>query len=221
MLHRHTELPGGAPAFAERAAAWLRTGLLLTTVFSAGFYLCWTAWPTPAPAAPQANTDPQDPWSGKRHPAALSPEIAAIPEDAEVIGVVVGGHARAYLIQAVAGHILRHVVNDMVGDYPVSVAYCDRTNCTQVFTGPPTGAPLNVPYGFWTDEHGMVFRIDGVDYAQKTGANLTAPDGPAIPFEKLPYVRTNWRDWREAHPDTDIFTGYFQADYPQELTTPQ
>jgi hypothetical protein len=225
MLNGHTELPGVAPALAERAAAWLRTGIVLATLVSAGFYLYWTRLPALLPAAPQQDAasaaHTQDSAQGKRRPVALSAAAALLPDDAEVIGVTVAGHARAYLLRSVAGHFLRHVVNDVVGGCPITVTYCDRSNCSQVFTGPPTGAPLDVPIGYWSEEHGLVFRIDGVDYAQKTGANLTSPGGPDIPYTVLPHVRTSWREWREAHPDTDIFTGYYQTIVPKEAPVAQ
>lgn len=136
------------------------------------------------------------------HPAAS----AHLHDDDEVLGVVVGGKARAYSLEALSGGLTRHVVNDLVGGQPVSVAYCDIDDCARVYSGPPGQEPLDV--GVLTKlKVGLALRVGEADYAQETGERLGNGPGGHIPLPELEYVRTTWRKWREAHPDTDVYEG--------------
>src|SRR5262249_39648009 len=134
---------------------------------------------------------------------------AHVADDAEVLGVFVGGRARAYLVEAMGGVGQKpHLVNDVVGGQAVSVSYCNDTRCARVFTDKDAGSqPLGVTVGGFLESKGMALRIGDVDYLQQTGENLSTPDGPAFPYPELPHERTTWKKWRDAHPDTDIFVG--------------
>ena len=69
-----------------------------------------------------------------RKPRALSAGKASkIPDNDEVIGVVINGQPRAYWLKALK-YPPWHIVNDVVVGVPVSVTYCDRTDCTRVYT---------------------------------------------------------------------------------------
>src|SRR5688572_9755512 len=70
-----------------------------------------------------------------RMPAAVVAGDTWLPDDAPVIGVSAGGRHRAYAISAFLA-IDRHVANDMLNGVPVTVAYCDLTDCVRVYTDP-------------------------------------------------------------------------------------
>jgi hypothetical protein len=140
-----------------------------------------------------------------------------VADHALVIGVRVGTAERAYLIQAMevdlsiplnpttgspvtagwdASDLSRHVINDVLEDTPVTVTYCDRTRCARVLTEPGQTGPLEVGVGGWND--GMRLLIDGDRMDQQS---------EDVPLEDVPFEVTTWKQWRERHPDTDIYVG--------------
>jgi hypothetical protein len=155
---------------------------------------------------------------GVLRPPTVPADRAGLPEDEEVIGVVVGGEARAYQLKAL--HVGRHhVVNDLIGGVPISVAYCDISNCTRVFTRRGATEPLDVwQSGF--GRGGLILKIEGVAYRHQTGEPLEpGPGVPPIPYEDYPWIRATWGTWRRDHPGTEIYllggaTGHAQSPRP-------
>jgi hypothetical protein len=142
---------------------------------------------------------------GVRTPPAVAAEAAGLDDAEEVVGVVVNGAARAYPLGAL-GDPRRHVVNDLVGGAPVSVAYCDRTDCIRTYTG-PGAAPLRVGIAGMRDG-GLVVKLDGVYYDHRSGRVVEGPPGAApLPHDPVPWTRTTWGRWRREHPATDVSVG--------------
>jgi hypothetical protein len=138
-------------------------------------------------------------------PPTVPADKAGLSDDDEVIGVVVDGKARAYQLKAL--YIGRHhVVNDLINGVPISVAYCNITNCTQVYTSRGRTEPLDVwQSGFGGG--GLVLKIEGVAYRQRSGEPLEpGPGVPPIPYENYPWIRTTWKEWKRQHPGTDAFS---------------
>jgi hypothetical protein len=163
-------------------------------------------WPPPAPLVvdEDGKVYPTGPWPGVHSPPARAAAEAGVEDDTEVIGVCVAGRARAYHLGAL--RFPWHLVNDVLGGRAISVTFCDHTMCSRVFTGGQGGSPLDLSVG-GRKRKGMVLRVGGADYAQMSGENLSSPEGPRIPYAEWPHVRTTWRAWREAHPNTDIYVG--------------
>src|SRR5262249_9777812 len=136
-----------------------------------------------------------------RDPQAVPAADAGLADDEPVLGVVVAGRARAYLVRAMSGEPRLHVVNDRLGGRPVSVSYCDRPACAHAFTGEP-GEALDLAMGGFMQGQ-MVLRANGAVYAQATLQPL-GPGGGPFPFGQLDFTRTTWKEWRTAHPDTDV-----------------
>jgi len=144
-----------------------------------------------------------------QQPPALSAAAVRLADDAEVIGVAAGGRHRAYALDAFVYWTKRHVVNDVVGGVPITVTHCDLTECTRVFTAPDRDGPLDVSVGGWGgrfEESGLLLRVGSTRYRQTTGEPLKDGD-PPFPYAPAEYVRTTWKRWREAHPDTDVYVG--------------
>jgi hypothetical protein len=158
-----------------------------------------------APGAPTAQKM-ATPWivHGLDRPPAVAAAEADLEPDDEVIGVLAGGKSRAYLVTALRSS-MHHVVNDVLGSTPVSVTYCDRTECVRVFTGPADGRPLPMSQAGWNGE-ALMLRYGTRFYMQPTG-QAAIPDAEPIPCPTLPTERTTWKAWRAAHPDTDVFVG--------------
>jgi len=139
---------------------------------------------------------------GIRKPATVPALAAHLPDDEPVIGVTVGERHRAYRVAALAP-MISHVVNDVLGDTPVTVTYCNRSDCAEVFTADRVGQPLDVWSAGYVD--GLMLRMDGQFFMQKT--RLPLDGGRQVPLELMKHTRTTWKEWRDAHPDTDVFVG--------------
>jgi hypothetical protein len=149
---------------------------------------------------------------GVREPLALPGAEATVPAAARVIGVRVGDRARAYLIAALSlpngnrdgvptelspARILgRHVVNDLVGGTPISVTYCDLSNCARVFTGSGTESLDVAIAGRRGGE--MQLMLNGKRFSQH------AADAPLPDF---PFELTSWGEWRSKHPTSEVYVG--------------
>jgi hypothetical protein len=141
--------------------------------------------------------------AGIIRPRTVAASTAGLPEDEMVIGVKIHGKARAYRRAALAP-ILDHVVNDVVDAVPVSVTYCNQTECTRVFTDDGT-EPLELMTGAYRD--GLLLKVHGRLYRQDTGAAVDHVDDKPLPYQTLPFEETTWGHWRAENPDTDVYLG--------------
>jgi len=139
-------------------------------------------------------------------PATVRPEQARLPENALVIGVVVDGKARAYALRSLR-QLGQHVINDVVGRVPVTVAYCDVTDCTQVYASRERSEPLDVAQAGFRDGE-MILKIEGAFYQHSSGEQVEpGPGSRVLPYEGYPWIRTTWKEWKQQHPETDIYVG--------------
>ncbi|MDR3634500.1 MAG: DUF3179 domain-containing (seleno)protein [Isosphaeraceae bacterium] len=159
-----------------------------------------------------SKTAPAAPWlrialPGVTHPAISKAEDSRLAGGEEVIGVAVAGRARAYRLSALA-HRSRHVVNDVVDGTPVSVTYCDLSDCVRVYTTPTQNGPLDVQVAGLYGGQGMVVRLEGEYFLQTSGAPVNpGAVGARLPYDTLPATRTTWDEWRRLHPESDVYVG--------------
>jgi hypothetical protein len=126
--------------------------------------------------------------------------------DEMVIGVEIGGRARAYSLSAF-DHPMGHLVNDMIGGVAVSVAYCNLSRCVQVYTDPRATAPLEAEVAGVLDRE-MVIKLGGVAYFQRSSAPVEPAQSPAaIPYSLLAPTVVKWNQWTRQHPETDVYEG--------------
>jgi hypothetical protein len=131
---------------------------------------------------------------GIRQPKTFPASQVRLADQAEVIGVAIAGKYRAYALSAFTDPVTQ-VVNDLIGDVPVTVTYCIKPQRCRVFTSDQRGSPLDV----WQANIGaddIVLRVGDVSYSQKLGKP---------PLKELEAVRTTWKDWKQSHPDTDVY----------------
>ncbi len=153
-----------------------------------------------------------DPWLKVEFSPVVRPPIrpaeqAGLSEDEEVIGVEVDGKARAYRISALTDES-HHVVNDLIGAVPVSVTYCDLSDCIRVYTDEARGDPLDVGVAGLFNGEEMVVRLKRDYYLQKSGAPVRPEAAPAYsPYALLSSTRTTWKAWKRSHPDTEVYEG--------------
>jgi Protein of unknown function (DUF3179) len=138
---------------------------------------------------------------------------AGLKDDAEVLGIEVNGVARAYRLAALCD-INRHIVNDNVNGVPVSVLYCDLNDCARAYTGPASPNPLPIRQAGMKFGD-MILKVGDVFYQHSTGQALggtgfpDAPDRslPPLPFSPTAVTRSTWREWKQQHPQTDVYLG--------------
>ena len=127
-----------------------------------------------------------------------------LPDNFPVVGVVVEGRARAYSIAALTP-LNGHVVNDLIGEVPVSVTYCSIYRCLRVYTHDQRGEPIPLVLTGHTNE-GLLLRYQNRIYSQVAGAQ-PGGDWEEPPLQKLSFQQTTWKAWREQHPRTEVYTG--------------
>ena len=139
-------------------------------------------------------------------PPSLAANEAKLQPDEMVIGVEVGGKAQAYRLAAFelkSGYL----VNDLLGGVPVSVAYCDKSECLRVYSDPRGSEPLDLKVaGVLNNE--MIVRHGGTMYFHKSGKEVEPGDGsPTLPFALINPTVTTWKEWTAKHPDTSVYIG--------------
>jgi hypothetical protein len=88
------------------------------------------------------------------------------------------------------------VINDYFRMTPVTVAYCDVSDCARVFSAELEG-PLNLRVAGWMgSQMGVVL-----------GDDWYMLDSADIPLTDLNYVRTTWGEWKQRFPSTEVFIG--------------
>ena len=143
---------------------------------------------------------------GISNPTLYVADEVNLPEEAMIIGCVVEGQARAYLQEAMTP-ISAHVVNDMVGQLPVTVTFCNQTDCVRVFAREKPETTIDMKTAGFADNE-MMLMLDGTVHAHSS---------TTIPLKDVDFVRTLWIAWKVEHPDTQVFLGELADKY---LTKP-
>ncbi|WP_197454681.1 DUF3179 domain-containing (seleno)protein [Stieleria varia] len=133
-------------------------------------------------------------FSGINDPTLLDANEVDLPDATKVIGVLRGGMACALVIDDMCSP-RTHVVNMLMGNKPVSVAYCNLSNCIRVMTDDkPQWIPLTVT---GLDIHNqLVVGLRGTHYTQSS---------KQLPLTDVPYERTTWGRWKQEHGATKIW----------------
>jgi hypothetical protein len=142
---------------------------------------------------------------GIRTPPVVQAVDADLKDDEPIIGIEVNGRYRAYREAAMSG-MTAHVVNDLIGDIPVSVTYCDRANCARAFTDSQRGQPLDLWTGGMVDGN-LALKLGETWIWQPTGETIFGDGSRKHPLSNFPIVRTSWKAWRELHPGTEVYIG--------------
>jgi hypothetical protein len=141
---------------------------------------------------------------GLRQPATEPGDLAELESSEEIIGVSVGDVHRAYVCTAM-GPFDNKVINDLIGDVPVTVTFCNRTFCARAFTAKGRSEPLTVQLGGWSGK-AMYLSIDGRMFTQ---------DSDEIPLDDISLEKSTWGEWKAAHPEGDVFTGRVPSKPPE------
>lgn len=139
-----------------------------------------------------------------------------IDGDDKVIGVNIGGEARAYPVRMLDNH---EIVNDVVGAQRIAVTWCPLCGSAIVFDRvvPINGANalLEFEVSGYLYKHDLVMydrqtntlwtQIDGTPIAMWAGSKLVSTHGEAT-LRMLPSELTTWEDWSKRHPDSTMLS---------------
>jgi hypothetical protein len=121
-----------------------------------------------------------------------------------VIGLEINGELKAYPIFILVWH---EIVNDKVGDTPVSVTYCPLCYTNQVFERIIDGQEVE----FGTS--GKLYNSNLLMYDRYTESYWSQALGMAVKGELsgyqlnlVPFDVITWGDWKKLHPDTLVLT---------------
>jgi len=167
---------------------------------------------------------PKDGIPALTNPPFVKPsEVTYLRDEDMVLGVVMNGQARAYPHNIGWWH---EIVNDRIGDQPISVTFCPLTGTGLVFDAEDESGGQ-----FELGVSGLLFNTNLIMYDRRDGTTLypqiahKAVRGPrkGETLTLLPVVETTWATWKQLHPDTKViatgtyrlsqYTSYPYGDY--------
>ena len=129
-----------------------------------------------------------------------------------VIGLEINGETKAYPIFILVWH---EIVNDIVGDTPVSVTYCPLCYTNQVFERIIDGQ--EVEFGtsgkLYNSNLLMYDRFTESYWSQALGMAVTG-ELSGYQLDLVPFDVITWGDWKTLHPNTLVLTtdtGYIRS----------
>ncbi len=130
-----------------------------------------------------------------------------------VMGVVIGGEARAYPHNIGWWH---EIVNDVVGGHPVVVSLCPLTGTGMVFDGADGGSRITMGVSGWLFNNNLILydrRDDETLVPQMTRRAILGPRrGTEVAL--MPVVETTWRYWKRLYPNSSVVSGSGLKDAP-------
>jgi hypothetical protein len=131
-----------------------------------------------------------------------------------ILGVELGGDARAYPLRFLDGH---GVANDTLNGIPVALAYCRACGSAVLYrTNTPKGTLTLALSGRSRDgDPLLVDRQTGTLWRSLTGTPVEGPlAGSGIELQPLPVVLTPWKNWFESLLETRVLAGSGSEDKP-------
>jgi len=133
---------------------------------------------------------------GITEPRAFPANEVTIPDTSTVLGIEVNGKYRAYRATAMSKATNLHIVHDHLGGKPITMTFCDRSNCSRAFLRDKVSTE-DIMMGGWSGEE-MWLLIKNKRYLHTS---------KKVPIPDYPVEVTTWGEWKKAHPETDIYLG--------------
>ncbi len=181
-------------------SAWVALPVLADPVRN-GFDLSRSAIPT---AEILGGGPPRDGIPALDEPKVVPASESAWKDEEIVLGLVVGGEARAYPVAILDWHEL---VNDTLGGRPILVSYCPLCGTGLVFDRRIDGKTRHFGVS------GLLYRSDLLMYDRETESLWSqiaarAVTGPMM-GRRLDMLRSSfqrWGEWRSEHPETTVLS---------------
>ena len=165
-------------------SAWIVSGFIIFIWFVSEFVL-----------APNKVIPPLD------NPPALPAKSAILPDETQVLGIVLDGQAHAWPMGILIPH---HIINESIHSRPVTAAYCPACRSGYIFDPVVDGQRL-------TFEPVSVHRRNMIMRDRETGTIWQHETGEALmgkyrgkTLEILGGELSNWKAWRTEHPETTL-----------------
>ena len=133
---------------------------------------------------------------GITEPRVFPADEVMISDTATVLGIEANGKYRAYVATGMSDFPSLHIVHDYLGGKPITMTFCDRSNCSRAFLRDRVRTE-DIMMGGWSGEE-MWLLIKDKRYLH-TSTEVPLPD--------YPVEMTTWGEWKKAHPETDIYLG--------------
>jgi hypothetical protein len=147
-------------------------------------------------------------WKLGQADAASATRVKFLVSEDRVIGVTIGGQARAYPLRLLVWH---EVVNDTLGGVPIAVTYNALCDSAVVFRRTLRGRTLTFGVsGILYDSNLVMYDREPDPTAESLWSQLLfkAVTGPAAAaganLAVLPISVETWTDWRREHPETTV-----------------
>ncbi len=159
---------------------------------------------------------PKDGIPAIDQPRFINAAQAGLADGDRVLGLDIGGVARAYPVRILNWH---EVVNDRFGSRAVVVTFCPLCGTGMAFDGQVGSRSLSFGVS------GLLYNSDVLLYDRATQSLWSqilqaAVSGPlkGTQLQAVPLTHTSWADWRRRHPATQVLstdTG-FERDYARD-----
>lgn len=133
-------------------------------------------------------------------------EAAYLNDDDSVLGIEINGDARAFPLRVMLWH---EIVNDVIGEIPVSVTYCPLCGTGIAFDSRLDGKMTRFGVSGLLHNNDLLMYNRGADipslWQQAQGKAVAGPlTGTQLEF--LPVTHTSWEDWKARHPQTTVLS---------------
>jgi hypothetical protein len=123
---------------------------------------------------------------------------SSLDDQDEVITLIIGDQHYAFPKRWMTG-MSEHVVSEVYEDLPITVTYCNESECVRVFQGQVGEEKLDIMQAGLAAGH-MAILVDGQSFLQE------AED---IPYSEYPFELMLWGEWKTNHPDGLVLTEIF------------
>jgi hypothetical protein len=143
-------------------------------------------------------------------PAIMTPEFVTAPaadflrETDRVVGVLIGGQAKAYPIKILNWH---EVVNDKLGKTPIAVTYCPLTGSAVVFERLVGDDTLSFGVsGRLYESNVLLYDHQGESLWSQLASEAVTGSSTGTTLQQIPAVLTSWGAWQASHPETLVLS---------------
>ena len=152
----------------------------------------------------EAGGPPRDGIAAIDHPKYVVAERAGLAGTDRVLGLALGGVARAYPVRILNWH---EIVNDRIGEQPVAVTYCPLCGTGIAFDARVAGQAASFGVS------GLLYNSDVLLYDRGTESLWSQILGRAVTgplkgtgLRSIPLTHTAWAAWRSRHPRTEVLS---------------
>jgi hypothetical protein len=134
-------------------------------------------------------------------PEYVSAEESEVPDETDMIGLVINGEARAYSLNLLDRH---EIVNDTVGGRKVAVTWCPLCNTSIVYDRMLEGNEFNfgVSGKLWKNALVMYDRETDTLWSHLSGIGLEGQHKGKELQIVASYPKISWGEWRSLYPQT-------------------